>query len=457
MGSDEAFSEGAAPRPATSGLQDTAVTFASRMLVTALGLVWAFALAKLLAPDGRGAYAVCTQYAGLLTVLFMLGTDVGCIYFVASKKLTPSEGVITILFYALAGSAGAIVVGLLLMQAPWAYFEKAPPESFWLCLAGIPLSFFSSALVMFLISLREFVWSAILALGEVVFMLGMLVLLVWMMGLGVIGAVLATLAASLAAMVSVLVLLRRRHGLTWAWPSRTRLVEVLSFGVRYYFGKISNLVNFQLGTLVLAFSPAATQAEVGLFAFGLTLADGVQRLPDTLTTVLIPRVAADEKGRVALVAQCNRVVTVAAGAALLVLAALAHPVFALVVPNYLPAVVIIWLLVPGVWVRCASKVFVPYLHSRNWVGITSVAVMAGAAVNAGLLIALLPVLGLPAAALAVVGNYFVSSAILAVAFHRCSGMGLREVWAPRWSDWSLLWNALVRWRSRAAAEGPAKV
>jgi O-antigen/teichoic acid export membrane protein len=241
------------------------------------------------------------------------------------------------------------------------------------------------------------------------------------------------------------------------WPTGRGLRQVMGFGVRYYFGKVGNIVNFQLGTLLLAFSAATTEAEIGFFAFGLTLVEGVLFLPDTLTIVLSPRVFVDPKGRVELVTQCNRIVTVLCGAALVVGALLAPPFFALFVPEYLPAVVLVWILVPGVWSRSASKLFVPYLQSQNRVGIASVAVVAGGVVNLAVLLILLPVIGLPAAALGVVGNHVVVTAVLAVAFHRCSGQGVWASWRPRRSDWGLLWDALARWRSRAAAEGPAKV
>jgi O-antigen/teichoic acid export membrane protein len=226
----------------------------------------------------------------------------------------------------------------------------------------------------------------------------------------------------------------------------------MGFGVRYYFGKVGNLVNFQLGTLLLAFS-TTTEAEIGLFAFGLTLAEGVLFLPDTLTIVLSPRVFVETGGRVELVTQCNRIVTVLCGVALLAGAFLAPPFFALFVPKFLPAVVLVWILVPGVWIWSASKLFVPYLASQNWVGTTSVAVVAGAAVNLAVLLILLPVIGLPAAALGVVGNHVVVTAILAVAFHRCSGQGVWASWRPRRADWDLLWSALVRLRGRLAVVG----
>jgi O-antigen/teichoic acid export membrane protein len=435
------------------GMRDTVLTFVSRVISLSLALVWQFLLAHFLDTAGRGAYAVATQYASLLTVIFMLGVDVGSLYYVAARKMAASEAAMALLVYSLLGSAVAIPVGLLLMNTGWEYFNKADPLSFYIMVAVIPLSFFSASLVVFLTSLREFAWSAVLSIAGPALNLASLVVFVWVLGWGVNGALLTLITTEIISLAVVLVILRRRHGLHFVWPTGEQFRQVLGFGVRYYFGKVSNIMNFQLGTLALAFF--ATQSEIGVFAFGLTLVERVQFLPDTLTTVLLPRVSSDAKGRVDLVTQCNRIVIVLAGAALVVLSALAWPVFALLVPTFLPAVMIIWILAPGVWIRCASKLFVPYLHSQNRVGVTSIAVAAGAVVNIAILVGLMPYLGIQAAALSVVGNYVVSATILVVAFHRVSGVSVRDAWLPRRSDLEWFWQGVMAfWRRlRPAAAG----
>ena len=435
------------------GMRDTVLTFVARIATTAIAFGGQLLLARLLDPEGRGSYAVCVQYASLLTVIFMLGVDSGSLYYVAAGKLTASEGAMTLLIYTLLASAVAVPAGFLLMHTGWEYFQKAEPLSFYLMVATIPLAFYSSSLIYFLTSLREFSWSAILSIGQSVLSVVALVVFVWLLGWGVNGALAVLITLEIAGLAATWAILRRRHGLRWLWPTRESLRKVLGFGIRYYFGKVSNLVNFQLGTLVLAFF--ATEAEIGLFAFGLTLVDRVQLMPDTLTTVLMPRVFSDAKGRVDLVTQCNRIVIVLTGAALVVLAVLAQPLFTLVVPRFLPAVIIMWILVPGVWIRCASKLFVPYLQSQNRVGVASIAVAAGAVVNIAILVGLMPYLGIQAAALSVVGSYVVSATILVVAFHRVSGMSVRDAWLPHRSDLEWFWQGVMGFwlRLRPAASG----
>ncbi|MHC5172664.1 MAG: hypothetical protein ACYSPJ_02710 [Planctomycetota bacterium] len=60
------------------------------------------------------------------------------------------------------------------------------------------------------------------------------------------------------------------------------------YGLRYYVGKISNQVNFQLGTLILAFF--ATQEQIGIFAVASQVTARAMLVPDALATVLMPRV-----------------------------------------------------------------------------------------------------------------------------------------------------------------------
>ena len=72
-------------------------------------------------------------------------------------------------------------------------------------------------------------------------------------------------------------------------------------------------------------------------------------------------------------------------------------------------------------------------------------------VNLGVLLLLLPVMGLPGAAWAMTTGYVVSTLVLAIAFRRASGMGFTETWLPRREDASFLLDvvrsSMRGWRS----------
>jgi O-antigen/teichoic acid export membrane protein len=453
----------------SAGVRDTAIILATRVAVLVIGFVSAGYFQPLfLGPEGRGSLAAVTGYAGLLTVVFMLGTDVGCLYYVAARKLSPSEGVAAILFYSVVGSVVAVGVGLALMRVDLEYFTRAESLSYYLVVLAIPLSFFGGTVTMFLSSLREFLWLAIVTISSAILGMAGVLVYVWLLGWGVNGALFSLITVDVFCIVAPLVILWRRFGLTWAWPSRKSLWQIFSFGVRYYFGKISNNVTFQLGTIVLASMHYDSRKDIGFFSQALLLVGAVQVVADSVGSALLPRVATDEQGRSHLVAQCVRGVGVATAALLVVGCLLCQPFLALALPQWLPCVTLILVLSPGFLIRSASKVVVPYLHSRNHVGITSWATVSGMVANLVVLWAALH-FAMPdmAAVLGVVANYAVSSLILAWAFRSASGLSLRETWLPRWGDavwiWCALWGyarksgqALRAWRRGAgSAGGPA--
>ena len=394
--------------------------------------------------EGRGTYAVCVLVPALLMLLFMLGCDVAVTFEVASKRQSLSEGVMHIMIYGLAASALAIVVGLFCIHLRIPVFTKATPSEMCLALATIPLSFLAQVLMSLLNSIQQFTYSAAFSIAGGILQVILAFLFVFVLRWHVVGAVLSLIVDNCLIIAGILTTMRLRFGLRLVRPHFKRILDMLHYGLRYYVGKLSNLVNVQIGTILLALF--ADKAEIGLFAVASQMTTQVMMVPDTLMTVLTPRVAADSGGRRELIAQGARVSFIICGVLLGVLALLATPlVYVLFSPGFLDSVPLIRILVLGVLLRCASKTFVPYLLGTNRPGIASLAVGAGVLTNFALICVLLPWIGLAGAAVAMGASYVVSAAILTVTFHRLSGLSYWEIARPRKSDWQpmrLMWGRL---------------
>ncbi len=436
-----------------AGLRDFSITFGSKVATLLLGMATQSCLAWFLAPAGRGSYAVCLLFSALLTLICVLGCDIAAMYYVSARKFTLSEGVANTCIHGGLGCLLAIAVGAVTMQLPLAFLEKAARSSFYLSLALLPASFFSFTLISLLGSLRQFGWLAVFSILNGACHLVMVTLFVPVLNWGVNGALLSLLAAALLTIVTVLVFYRRRHQLRWVWPSRESLSQMLHYGLRYYLGKISNMVNFQIGTIILAFF--ASKEEIGLFAVAAALTVQVTMVPDTLTVVLIPRVAENNVGRGALIAQCARVAGTLCAILLLVLAIFATPIVSLLFsPQFLPAVPLIRIMAIGFVVHSAGKLFVPYLIGTDHPGVASLAVAAGMLTNLVLLWVLMPRLGLNGAAMAMSVGYFVSAAVLQVAFSRISGQALTETWRFTIADWRLVKQVLGKTLEKVGMAAP---
>jgi PST family polysaccharide transporter len=411
--------------------------------VLVIGLATQSALAWWLGTAGRGSYAACVVFATILNVLFVVGFDVAIEVFVASRKLTPSEAVTYVFLCGAVSSVVAVAAGLVAFHLPIALLEKASRTQFLMALALVPLGMIATVLSRFPAALGRFGMGAFVQVGQLTVQLVLTVILVRGMGAGVEGAIMASAATSLLVVLGVPLLLGRVTTCTWVRPSLARLREIWSFGVRYYIGKISNLATVELGTVIVAMF--VTRDEIGLFAVAAAVTARAEFIPNVLGIVILPRVASNGGGRPDLVAQCARVSTVVCAALLGVLVLFAPWIVGIVFsPAFLPAVPLIRIIAAGTLIRCAAKVVVPYLTSRNRPGLASAAVFTGMVVNVGVMLALLAPMGLPAAALGVSLSHLVSSAILLGGFRSVSGMPVRRFWEFQRSDWAPVTRALTR-------------
>ena len=416
------------------GPSDLAFAFSAKAAQLVLAIGTQSCLAWVLGPGDRGSYAVALLFLTILEVVLIIGTDSTSRYFVASKRLSLSEAVVDVTILGGLASVLAIGVGLALMTLPVSFFSKASPLAFHLALLGIPAHAGAYCFTLMLTSLRDFKWYAIVLTAQYVFQLLVTLLFVWFLSWGVEGAMLALLLSGAFAIALALSVFRYRHDLHWVKPRIESLRQILHYGLRHYPAKLSIQVNFSVGTFILAFF--ATKSEIGLFAVASAFITRTLLLPGTLIPVLIPRVAQDDTGRRALVAQCARVTTLLCGGILLLLAVFAKPIVRILFgPEYLAAVPLIWIMAAGVLVRSGSQLFGPYMVGTNHPGIESVAVASGTAVNLLFLWFLLPILGLPGAAIGRAASLVISSAILYVTFSRLSQMSFREIWRFQRSDW----------------------
>jgi O-antigen/teichoic acid export membrane protein len=432
----------------TSGTKDTITIFTAKIITLLVGIGMQSCLAWFLAPDGRGSYAVCLIFASLLGVLCGFGIDVAVQYYVASKKMSVSEGVSVALSYAAAGSLLAVSLGIIMMQMHLSFFTKASQESFYLALLFIPISMLTSFFPLLLIGLRQFKWMAIFSIIQSVVQLVGVIFLVWVFGLGVNGALGAILFTGLIVIVLNFILLHKKYGVILAWPSINHLHVIFLYGIRYYFARFSNILNFRIGTIILAFF--VSRAEIGFFAVATQLMAYVIVIPDVLSNVLMPRIAADSNGRASLVAQSVRLSGTACGAIIIMLLLISKPLVQILLsPAFLPIVPLMWILAPGIFVRSISKIMIPYFNGTNHPGISSIAVVSGVATNLVFLAILLPIMGLSGAAWAMTLGYFVSSFILITKFHLMSSLTFVDVWKYKRKDITLLTDIVRKIQPKA--------
>ena len=409
--------------------QDVTVLFATRIGLAAFTLLAQGLLAWILLPEGRGSYAVCVAFTTVLGLFLAPGVQQGTQYFVAAGRASISQGVSCALTLGLIGAALAAVLAIPLIGSDTALFDKAATHSFYLALPLIPLTVISTAIDYQFVALRRFKRLAVFSLLRVG--VNALAILPLARGFGVDGALLA-LAASHLVMITVgLRDLRRHCGLVAETPSWSLLGGVFGYGMRHHLGRIVEAIGPQPSILVLGL--LASAADVGLFAVASTLIFGFCLISGATGCAILPRIAVKESPE--LVAMAVRLVLGATVCALIVVLAFASPLIRFLFSEFfLPVVVLLWILAPGILAHVVGEIFGTHFKAVNRPDICSWAGSLGLCVNLTVLALLHPALGVEAAAWAMTTGMLCSCAFLVIVFQRTTRTRWFRIWLPRRED-----------------------
>ncbi len=426
------------PVPNTTGGQEVSIVFASRTGLQVFGLLSQSLLAYTLLPEGRGAYAICVMFTVLLGMLFTLSADRGAQYFIMAKQMSVSQGVSLALTTGLAASSLATVLAIPLIHSDLAFFQQADTRSFYLALVLIPLTSMATATDLLLAGLRRFGRLAFFLLLQSLVSVLAVATLVWGLSLGVDGAIISLIVGNSVMVAACLWDLRRHCGLVWEMPSRSGLRCVLGYGLKYHIARMGSQADTRVGVLILGI--LASRGEIGLFAAASALVFRFMIISNAVGTVLYPRVAGDVGSRPELCALCLRLVCGATASALVALLAISTPLVRILLSEaFLPAVLLIWIMAPGIFVYAGGGMFTTYFLGINRPELSSWAVSIGLCVNVVSFFVLYPPLGVQGAAWAMTLGMFCRMAYLAIAFHRATHMTLTSTWLPQRGDMVYLW------------------
>ena len=438
----------------TTGVEDVAVSMATRVGILLSGVGIQSLLAYALLPAGRGEFAVCILFATLLGVLLTPGADAGAQYFVMAKKISVSQGVSVSFLICLVGAGLATALAIPLINSDIAFFWKAEPRAFHLALVLIPLITFSTAVQHQLAGLRRFIRLGLFSLVQTTANGLALVSLVVGLQLGVDGALLASCVGNLVMIIVCLRDLRRNAELTAEIPARSALVGVLGYGLKYYVARIGWGVDVRVGILLL--SMLADRAEVGLFAVASGLMTRLLIISNAVSVPLLPRATDGENGSPNLVAFCARITTWVTGAALILVLVFDIPLVRILLSaEFLPAVPLIRIIAPGIFVYAGASVFSAYFRGIDRPDICSWAVGIGLSINLVVVPLMYPKLGVEAAAWGMTMGLFSRSALLSVTYYRMTRTSASLSWLPQRGDVSrflrLTRSAISRVLDRSSA------
>jgi len=395
-------------------------SFATTGAIQLLGLANAVLLARLLGPEGRGELALVLLYPMLALGLIGLALNDAVVYraarAVAPGRLAPSALLLALAAGTLVAVGGWMLAPLLLAghaddvrRSGAIYFLMVP--------AGLVAQYLGA---VFQGRLEYGVWNAVRGATTLATVGGVVALA--LAGAAEVETVTLAYLGGFCVSAALALAIARQRGWLPAPPDRGELVQLLLFAAPLQGGVVVQLVNERLDQLLIA--RLLTPTDLGLYVAAMAIAV-IPSIPAlTLANVAYPRIAgvADAADRGPVVERYVRLSVVLAGLIALLLLVAGEPlVGALYGPEFVGAVPILAWYAAGAVALAARAVLAQAVKASGRPGLSTMAELAGLAVNVALLLLLLPRVGVVGAAMAYAGMQATALLLLASAAIRVSG------------------------------------
>jgi len=421
-------------RPLRSG----AVLMSAAQVATAVtGFLTTVAVARLLGPEGVGAYTVALSLLLVLGVLASLGLENGIAWSVAAGRWSPRAALAQT--QALAAGLGTLGVAVALAA------RLAVPDAF----GGLSVALVAVAAgaLPFLISWQYARWLAVALDRYEAFVIPPALVSTLALGLCTVGAALddvtgmvvgLTVAYALTAGVTLVDAVRsvRARPRDGAPAGAAPLREATAFGVRANAATALQFLNYRVDLFVL--SAVASATDLGLYATAVSVTGVMFLAPQTLAYVVFPRVAAltaggaeEHAARAVVEAKSLRHVSLLTLVSLPVVAiAMAVAIPLLYGSDFTGAIVLGLVLLPGVALFGIASVLAATINGRGLPGYSLRAAIISTPIALALYAALIPPLGDLGAAIASTASYAINFAITAAYYHRATGDRVAPLLVP---------------------------
>jgi antigen flippase len=267
------------------------LTIAGRCLGMAAGLVGSVVTARYLQPVGRGEYFVALTTAQLVAQFGNFGLQAGNTYFVARDRTLFSPLLANSLWISF---FGAPVMGVILLLASlWGTAGATSPTVGWFAVALAPLFVFNLLGNGLFVGLNQIKTYSLMQPMSAAIVLPFIVVAA-LLGCGPAGFLIASLLAWTATISIMVVLLFRQSSGVGRFRSDVFLTTC-RYSTKVYLATLASFVVLRMNVFIL--HAVGGPEQVGFYSVASQIADTLSILPQSIATVLFPRLVTSQGGR----------------------------------------------------------------------------------------------------------------------------------------------------------------
>jgi len=429
-----------------SFLRKSSLTLVSRLAVFALGFLVSAWTARLLGPEGKGAFAILILVPMLVSQFASLGINNANIYMIGQRRAAVKPMIENTLVF-------AIVMGSLMLVLYWSartwidplVFKGIAPAVTAIAAVAFPLYFFYMVFNFLALAVDDIVAYNIPNVARpLLLLLGFAIVVPWhRLELLTATGIWVLANAAIAALSWWLLFRKERFRVRWH-PQVFR--QTMAYGLTTYLGVVLYLLNWRLDYILC--NLLQNTKAVGYYSVAVALGELLWFVPHTLSAILLPEVArATTQESRRLTSRVCRLTLASCVVGAILLAVLARPLVSLIFGEaFLPAVPALWLLLPGIVGFALTSLLTSYVVGRGSPKVNNYAMGIAFVANLVANLWMIPRFGIQGAALASTLSYSLATIYIVWSYRRLSGATLAEIVWPRRSDLQLL-RELSIWRN----------
>lgn len=383
-------------------VRDFFFTFASTIATTILGFCSSVIVARLLGSENQGMLKEILTLPTLLYTFLNFGVESAIMYYGSKEKNFASIEKVTnkiCLVYTLA----IILISPLIYLLGQVYYKDIPIALLLSILPLPALTFYMGTQSALLRAENNFVrYNQIITVRQVVYT-AVIALIFFIRSAWLV------VIANYALVITGIIMSRAKAAHVDCGEPRQYTKDMLKYGFKFYLSSVINFFNYRFDIMMM--TPIESKSQVGVYSIAQSLSELIWMIPNSVSTVLLPRLSGmkeEDKGAVAL--RVSRYVATLMLILVVVAFFLTQYLIPLVYSNkYSGAILPFKILLVGTFLMTYGKIFVNATASYGKPERNFPAIIAGSLSNIVLNIFLIPRFGIIGAAIAGSISYSIMS------------------------------------------------
>jgi O-antigen/teichoic acid export membrane protein len=438
------------PRTAATGTfaKRVAGVLATRVTLFAIAFATSILLSRILGPAGKGEYVAVVTLPGMLAALGMLGLPSAVNYYAGKgaslRSLIKAAAIFTVVLSAIM----IVVVWVSLPVLEASILRAAPDNLLRVVLLTIPAGMIVSFGGAILYGRHAVKVYNLIQLWLAAVLLGLVVVLVMLMKFGINGAVAGSVTYNLLTATAVMVAVRRLSK-TSPGDEPASLRQISSYGIRAAPSLFASYFNYRADTYVIQAEMSNYRYALGQYSMAVTMDELIFYIPDSISTILLPRVAgATPEEANQWIGRVGRLTTLLSVGMALCLIPTAFVGIHVILPRFGDSLPPFLVLLPGAISMSLAKVMGSFVAGRGRPGLMAAGTIGVLVINIALNIVLIPRLGIVGASLSSLVSYTCQAGLYVHLASRLSGQPRRSLFVPGLDEVRIVFGTATRLRRR---------